>query len=608
MRSRRFDLVVCLFLIVATIAVYWQVGNHDFVNFDDGIYVTQNPRVQVGLVPESIVWAFNTTDAEFWHPLTWLSHMLDCQLYGLNPRGHHFTNLLLHMASTVLLFLILERMTGALWRSAFVAALFALHPLHVESVAWVAERKDVLSTLFWMLTMGAYIYYTECPMLKRYALVLLAFTLGLMAKPMVVTLPFVLLLLDYWPLGRFPREEGHSIFRLFFEKVPLFALAIFFGILTFFAQQKGGLLASLDVLPLEHRIANALVSYVSYIGKMVWPRNLAVYYHQAGTVPIWKVGGSVLFSACVSVLVILARRRRPYLLVGWLWYVGTLVPVIGLVQISTFTMADRYTYVPLIGLFMLIAWSIPELLERWHHRRIALAISGGVVLTAFTVCTWFQLRHWENSVALWKHTANVTDNNYSAYSCLGAALVEQGRFEEAIASVSNSLRMKPDFTEAHNNLGLALCKQGKLDEGIGCFAKAIQIKPDYAQAHNNLGSALAQQGNLEEAIGHFSRALHIDPDLAEAHMSMGLALDRQGSLNEAIVHFSKALEMRPCNVEVRNNLGVALAQQGNLEQAIAHFSKALEIKPDNAKVRNNLTRALRLSGKSEMTVNTLTGR
>jgi Flp pilus assembly protein TadD len=608
MSPRRLKLMLSLLLIVSTICVYWRTLSHDFVSFDDGVYVTQNSHVQAGLAMDSIVWAFTTTDAEFWHPLTWISHMLDCQFYGLNPSGHHFTNLLLHIVNTLLLFLVLQRMTKAIWRSAFVAALFALHPLHVESVAWVAERKDVLSTFFWMLAMGAYFRYTERRVFSRYLLVLTAFALGLMAKSMVVTLPFVLLLLDYWPLGRFETKRGSSILRLFLEKVPLLALTVLFSVITFFAQQKGGLLQSMDVLPLESRIANALVSYAAYGVKMVWPCQLAVYYHQPETAAIWKVLGSAVFLVGVSLMAVLARRRHPYLLVGWFWYLGTLVPVIGLVQIATFRMADRYTYIPLIGLFMLTAWGVPKLLRRWRRQEIALAISGAVVVAAFTVCTWFQLSHWKNSVSLWKHTADVTLNNYSAYSSLGAALIQQDRFDEAVANISEALRIKPEFAEAHNNLGLVLCKKGKLNEGIRYFSRAVELDPDYANAHSNLGSALAQQGKLDDAITYFTRALQIDPDLPEAHIGMGLVLARRGSLNETIVHLSKALQTKPNSAEVHNDLGVTLARQGNLEEAIAHFSKALQVNPNNTEVRNNLKRALQLSGKSEMLPTPSSGR
>jgi tetratricopeptide (TPR) repeat protein len=597
MSTRSLKLVVSFFLVVVTLTVYGQVRNHDFVNFDDDIYVTENPRVQAGLTVDSVVWAFTTTDAEFWHPLTWMSHMLDCQVYGLNPTGHHFTNLLLHLINTLLLFIVLQRMTGAIWQSAFVSALFALHPLHVESVAWVAERKDVLSTLLWILTLGAYIRYTEHPALNRYVLTLMAFIFGLMAKPMLVTLPFVLLLLDFWPLNRFRTEQKSAAIHLLLEKLPFVGLSVLFSVLTFLAQQKGGLLQPVDMLPLWNRVANALVSYIGYAIKMVWPCRLAVYYHQTQTAATWKVLASALALVFVSIVAILRRRRHPYLIVGWFWYIGTLVPVIGLVQIATFTMADRYTYVPLIGLFIAVAWGVPDLLGRWQYRKNALALLGGVALAVLTACSWLQLGHWENSVALWKHTAEVTENNYSAYTSLGAALVHQGRLEDAIRHISEALRIKPDYAEAHNNLGLALYKQGNINDGISHFLKAVQIDPDYAKAYNNLGSALAQQGKLEDAIRQFSRAIEIDPDLPEVLVGMGLALDRRGRLAEAIIHYSKAVAIRPYDVEIRNNLGVALARKGDLEDAIGHFSKALQIDPNNIQVQNNLMKALQLCGR-----------
>jgi len=516
----------------------------------------------MGLTQESVVWAFTAFHSGNWHPFTWLSHMLDCQLFGLKPGMHHLTNLLLHITNTLLLFLLLQRMTGKLWQSAFLAALFGLHPLHSESVAWVSERKDVLSTFFWMLTVGFYLRYVERPGLSRYLLVLLFFALGLMAKPMLVTLPFVLLLIDYWPLGRLRfskscKESNLHIqksqaFRLVWEKAPFFALSAASSFVTVLAQQEGKLVESLHAVPLKMRIANALVSYESYIAKMIWPQDLAVFYPLPETIPMWKTAAAGLLLICLSIVLIRAWRRFPYLGVGWLWYLGTLVPVIGLVHVGGQAMANRYTYIPFVGLFMLIAWGLPDLLGRWHYRTIALGILGVVVLAVLMECTRLQLRHWENSVALWKHTANVTDNNYSAHSMLAAALVERGRFEEAIASASTSLKIKHDFAEACNNLGLALCKQGKLDEGIVSFAKAIQIKPGYAKAHNNLGSALARQGNLNKAVVHFSEALRIDPNLANAQIGIASALARQGRLKEAINHLSKALEIKPNNAEVHS--------------------------------------------------------
>lgn len=600
MRHNPLKLVISLCLVLATIVIYWQVLNHDFVNFDDDIYVTQNPRVQMGLTPQSLSWAFTTTDAEFWHPLTWISHMLDCQLYGLHPGWHHLTNLLLHTANTLLLFLVLEWMTGALWRSAFVAALFSLHPLHVESVAWVAERKDVLSTLFWMLTMAAYVYYTKVPSLKRYVLVPVAFGLGLMAKPMLVTLPFVLLLLDYWPLRRLEKKQGASISRLILEKVPLFALTILFCVVTFFAQQEGGLLPSLEGLPLKDRLANVLVSYVGYMGKMVWPRDLAVYYHLPEAAATWKALVSALFLGFLSILAVWGRKGRPYLAVGWLWYLGTLVPVIGLVQIATFTMADRYTYVTLIGLFIMIAWTVPDLLEGWKYGKGVLLMSAATVLSIFMACTWFQVRHWEDSISLWRHTVKITDSSYSAYNSLGAAFLEQGRLDEAAANIREALRIRPDYGDAHGNMGLVLMGQGSLNGAVAHFAKALEITPDDPQVHSNLGVALADQGHMDKAIVHYSEALRLNPRFAEAHNNMGRALVRQGHLDEAIGHYSKALEIKPRLIEAHNNMGIALVRLGRLDEAIDAFSNALRMAPENTQVRNNLRRTLGMVGKTEM--------
>jgi Flp pilus assembly protein TadD len=579
MRRRRLQLLVCLFLIVPTVAVYWQIRSHDFLNYDDDSYVTENRHVQGGLTWKGITWAFTTTHASNWHPLTWLSHMLDCQLYGLNPKGHHLTNLLLHIANTLLLFLVLKRMTGALWRSAFVAGLFALHPLHVESVAWVAERKDVLSTFFWMTTMWAYVRYVECPRLGRYLLVLLLFSLGLMAKPMLITLPFVLLLIDYWPLSRFQFGHGEAqrpksvilshpmspFLHLVREKIPL-----------------------LDVLPLQVRLANALVAYMSYIGKMIWPVHLAVFYPHPGMPPLWQAAGAGLLLLCVSVVVIRAARRSGYLAVGWLWYLGTLVPVLGLVQVGSQAMADRYTYVPLIGLFIVVAWGVADLAARWRYRRLVLATSAGVVLLALTACTWLQVGHWRHGISLFEHTLDVTANNYLAHLNLGVVLGKQGSLKEATEHFSRGLKIKPNMGALHTNMGLALYKQGRLEEAIDYLSRALQIKPHSAEAHNNIGLALAKQGRLDEAINHFSRALQIKPDDSEARYNLGLALGQQGKPEQALSHYSKTLQMEPDNVEAHYNIGLALARLGRLKEAIEHFSEVLQMEPDNAEAHYNL--------------------
>ncbi|MGD8381071.1 MAG: tetratricopeptide repeat protein [Syntrophobacterales bacterium] len=608
MQTNRLPRLVYLVLIFVTLVVFHQLPSHDFINLDDDILVYENPHVHAGLNKEGIAWAFTTFEAYNYHPLTWLSHMLDCELFGLRPGMHHLTNLLFHLMNTALLLFVLRRMTGALWRSGFVAALFALHPLHVESVAWVAERKDLLSAFFWFLSIWAYARYTERPGLNRYLPVLLFFSLGLLAKPMVVTLPFVLLLLDFWPLGRTqfhqagtdnrPLQQKVSVFRLVWEKIPLFALAAISIVVTFAAQQQGGALKSLEAFPLTTRIANALISYLSYIGKMIWPHNLAVYYPHSGSIPVWQAAGAGLTLICVTVLVIWTARKRPYLAVGWLWYLGTLVPVIGLVQVGSQAMADRYTYLPLVGLFIALAWGVPCLFAGWRHRQSMLAILATIVLVSFTVCTWLQLRHWQNSITLFQHTLQVTTNNHFAHNNLGVALAQDGRLNEAISHYSEALRLKPGAFEVHNNLANALAAQGSVNEAIQHYFEALRLEPDYDKAHNNLGNVLAGTGRGEEAIIHYSEAIKINPDYAGAHYNLANALAAQGSVDEAIQHYFEALRILPDWAGAHNNLGVSLEKSGKLKEAIAHYHEALRIRPDYAKARNNLERALRLMGES----------
>ena len=474
--------------------------------------------------------------------------MLDCQLYGLNPAGHHLTNVLLHSASTVLLFLVLQWMTGARWRSAFVAALFAVHPLHVESVAWVAERKDVLSTFFWMLTLWAYAWYVFRPTLSRYLLTLLCFVLGILAKPMAVTLPFVLLLLDYWPLNRlalnqqvddkdslvdkesFSPDSGRWFAtNVIIEKLPFLSIAALTSIVTLFIQQSSGAAKSLFQYPLTDRITNALVSYVSYIGKMIWPQNLAVVYpHPGQSLTMWQAALAGLMLLVISTAVIRVGRRYPYLPVGWLWYVGTLVPVIGLIQSGDQGMADRYTYIPLIGLFIIISWGVSEFVKNWRHRRIVLASTASTLLLILTICALLQVRHWKNDITLFTHALNVTENNFVAHNNLGAALARQGKLKDAIPHFIEALRIFPDYERSHFNLGLARDKQGALDEALVHFSAALQIKPDYPEAHNGLGVALARQGRLEEAIAHFRAALQLQPDNGMARANLDLAIQLVG--------------------------------------------------------------------------------
>jgi Tfp pilus assembly protein PilF len=577
---------ICLALIAANLIVYASLGHHDFVSFDDGDYVTGNPTVARGLTWHGVRWAFTSGYASNWHPLTWLSHMLDVQLYGLNPGPQHVTNLLFHIANTLLLFGLLHGMTGALGRSAFVAGLFAVHPLHVESVAWVAERKDVLSTLFGLLTLWAYVAYTRRPDLRRYLAVLMLFALGLMAKPMLVTLPFVMLLLDYWPLRRL--APLRSIGPLVREKLPLLALSIASSIVTFAVQRRGGAVMGLDVIPLSLRAANALVSYVAYIGKMLWPTRLAVFYPYVQPLPGWWIAGACLCLVAVSVVVLWAGGRHPYLPVGWFWYLGTLVPVIGLVQVGSQPIADRYTYLPLIGLFLLVAWGVPELLIRWPPGRVALPAAAVVLISACAVAANTQLQNWESSTALWTHALEVTAGNNVAFNNLGNVLAKQGRFDDAIAEYSEALRIKPDYAFAHNNLGRVLASQGRAGEAIEQYTEALRIEPDYADAHNNLGIVLADQGKLDEAIAQYSGALRTKPDFADAHNNWGIALAKSGKADQAIHEFLEALRIKPDYPEAHNNLGIVLASQGKVREAMAQYSEALRLKPDFQEARRSL--------------------
>ena len=495
----RVELLICLLLVIVTFAVYWQVRNFTFVNYDDSQYVTENQYVQAGLNYESIIWAFSSNHAANWHPLTWLSHMLDIQLYGMNPGAHHQTNLIFHIANALLLFFVLRKMTGSLWQSSVVAALFALHPLHVESVAWVAERKDVLSAFFWMLTMFSYARYAERPGINRYLPVVGFFILGLMAKPMLVTLPFVLLLLDYWPLRRMqfnpPADDRHSLQQrspgllLFWEKIPLFILALASSVVSFLAQKSGGALGSMEIYPLTTRVANAIVAYVKYIGKMIWPANLAVFYPHSGSLPAWQVIGAGVLLGFITFVAIRSFRQHPWFVVGWLWFLGTLVPVIGLVQVGLQAMADRYTYIPLIGLFIIVAWGVPQLMVRWRHKDKLLASTTVALFIILSVTSGLQLRHWKNSMTLFKHALDVTDNNYLAHNAFGNVLKEQGKINDndAMRHYSMALEIRSDYAAPHYNIGHTLATQGKHQDAIDHFQKAIQsylILPEYSTSRS----------------------------------------------------------------------------------------------------------------------------
>ena len=613
---------ICLALAMTTLAVFMPVAGQGFVNYDDSDYVTENAHVQSGLKWENVVWAFTTGHASNWHPLTWLSHMLDCQLFGLKAGGPHLVSVGFHIANTLLLFLLLRRMTGALWRSALVAALFALHPLHVESVAWASERKDVLSAFFFLLTIWAYVRHVEVQSPKSnvqsqatrntqhasrftfhvsrfYLLSLSFFVLGLMSKPMLVTMPFVLLLIDYWPLRRpgATSLESQPVagLLLLLEKVPFFVLSVASSVITFLVQRKGGAVST--ALTFGERIANALVSYVRYIGKTFWPKNLSILYPHPGHWPTWQVMASAGLLLAVSAAVILMARRRPYLAVGWLWFCGTLIPVIGLIQVGIQSMADRYTYVPLIGLFIMLAWGIDELMPARPWRGSALAIGAALSLAACGLLTERQIRFWRDSEALFGHAVKVTRDNYLAYNNLGFYLNNQGRTAEAMENYRLSLKINPSYEDALNNLGYALAGQKKYAEAIQLYEAALRVRPRHAEVHNNLGNALSETGKIDEAIQHYLIALQEKPDHADAHNNLGIALAMKSKLDEAIPHFQAAIRAKPGYASAHSNLGNALAVQHKLDDAIKEYKEALRLKPEDAQAHNNLGNALAEQGK-----------
>jgi tetratricopeptide (TPR) repeat protein len=592
--SRSTVAAVCGLLLLAVIAVFGQTAGHDFVNFDDDDYVYANRHVLGGLSDEGIAWAFTAYRSWYWHPLTWLSHMADCQLYGLKPGGHHLTSVLLHAAAAVLLLLALRRMTRALWPSAWAAAVFAIHPLRAESVAWVAERKDVLSGLLFMSTLWLYARYVQRPASwGRYWAVLASFALGLTAKPMLVTLPLVLLLLDYWPLGRFSQRW----LAVIAEKIPLLLLAAASCLVTLAAQRDG--VQPLEQLAFPGRVANAAVAYVAYLGKMLCPAGLAIYPLPQGPPPAWEVVAAVAVLLAISAAVFVVRRKCPYLLFGWLWYLGTLVPVIGLVQVGNQAMADRYTYLTQIGLYLAMAWGAAQAAGRWRHGRWALAAVAALLAAGCTACAWQQTCYWRDSETLWTHTLACTRQNPIAQNNLGSALAQRGQVDGAMAHYQRALEIKPDSVEAHVNLGNALAGRGRVDEAVAHYLKALEINPGFESAHYNLGLALAGRGQLDEAIVHFRKALRIRPDFELAHNNLGLALAHRGQVEEAMAHYRTALQIRPDFEMAHCNLGLALAGRGQLDEAMAHFRKALETRPDYLEAHYGLGLALADRGRVE---------
>ena len=609
--NKTLKITINLLLILATFAVYLQIQDHEFIYFDDDLYITNNLNVQAGLTSESIKWAFTTSHPPYWHPMTWLSHMLDYQLFGLHPKGQYLTNLFLHISSVLILFIVLLRMTGALWQSGFVAAMFAIHPLNVESVAWIAERKNVLSTLFWLMTIWAYICYAQRPTIKRYGLVFLFFSLGLMSKPMLATLPFVLLLLDYWPLRRFQFEQeiDHTetleintakksrAFRLVLEKTPLFVLTIGLSIVTVRLQKIAGAITSLDVFPLQARITNATVSYLEYLGKMIWPSELSILYpHPGNALPLWQgvLCGMVLVG--ITIFSIKLIRKAPYFAVGWFWYLGTLVPVIGIVQVGVQAMANRFAYIPLIGIFIIVAWGVPELISKWRYKEKILSVSVGIIILTLLITTWREVSYWKNSITIFKHAIRVTDKKYPTFARihnnLGVNLSAEEKNDEAISNYKMAIKIKPDFAGAYFNLGKALSAEGEYEEAISNYKTAIKIKPDFTDAHYNLGNVLSSDGKREKAIFHYKMAIKSKPDFAQAHYNLANHLFANSDNSEAISHYKMAIGLKSDYADAHNNLGNALSAEGKNEEAISHYKMAIKIKPDYVNAYNNLGAAL----------------
>ncbi len=578
--------LICAGLAACCAALYGQTLSHGFLSYDDGLYVFENSHVQAGLNWNNMGWAFTTPAANYVHPLTWISHMLDCQLYGLQPWGHHLTSLVIHALNAVLLFLVLARLTGRRWPSALVAFLFAVHPLHVESVAWIAERKGVLSMLFWTAALGAYGWYRRRPGVVRYLAVTMMFLLGLMSKPMVVTLPFVLLLLDAWPLGRIDfsaswRDAVRGLVRPIGEKFPLFLLTAVFCATTVIMQLNGKNLDFGDKIPFTARCANAVVVYVIYLLKTIWPQNLAVYYPHPLIRPPWQVAGASAILAAITLACLLQARRRPHLIVGWLWYVGTLVPVIELVQIGSFSHADRYTYIPLVGIFIMAAWSADEVrsLGRAHSTVMTAAAAVAVAVLGFTAFN--QTAYWKDDLTLFGRDLAVAGDNAVAHDNIGAALVDRKKPEEAAEQFKLALKSEPKDAEALYNLGVVAESLGHPIEAESWYRQTLQCKPEHPKAHNNLGGIMAQSGRPDEAITHFRAAVQLAPDIADAHNNLGNLLALRGKLEEAMGEYGKALELDPGQVSIRLNLAKILSHLGRQDEALQQLAKVLQVAPEN---------------------------
>lgn len=586
---------ISLFLVLSILAVYGQMHHYPFITLDDPTYVEGNPHIREGLTLKGAYWALTAIYASNWHPLTWISHMMDVEFFGMAAGPHHVTNILLHILNSLLLLYTLNCLTGRLWPSSLVAAIFALHPINVEMVAWVSQRKTLLCLFFWILALWFYHRYVQRPSAGRYILVLLSFILGLMSKPAIVVLPFILVLLDYWPLARFSSDDsngGMKRIKHFVtsikEKIPLWFITVAGCVLTYTSQKAGGAVTALDTLPLNVRISNALLSYTGYLWKAFWPHKLAILYPYPDIIPAWCVGVSAILLCAIFVWAMQVARKHPYVIVGWLWYLLILGPVIGIVQIGVQAMADRYASIPLVGIFIIVIWGISEVSRHWSHRTLKLAALTIPFLFVLSTTTYMQAQTWRDSVAVFRQALSVSQENSMAYNNMGYALSSQNRMDDAVAYYTMALRIRPDFEDARFNMGVALFLQGNYKEAVEQFTLVLQLNPLNEKAHNNLGAAMAKMGDASGAIKHYQSALRLNSEYADAHKNLANIYFEKGMAKAADAHYRTAIELNPYDKHARNNLGLVLVSQGKPDEAIRQFSEALRIDGDFKEALHNL--------------------
>lgn len=600
------QILMGLLLLLVTLVVYYPDRDKEFINFDDDVYIFNNKSVNSGLSLANLKWAFRSTFHEHWHPLTWLSHMLDCQIFGLNPRGHHAVNAGLHIINVLLVFLVFQRMTAAFYRSILIAALFALHPLHIESVAWAAGRKDLLSLFFFLLTLYSYVIFTEKPTWLIYLASICFFCMGLLSKSMLITLPFVLLLLDLWPLGRLEKEplrfngmagkffklnQRQPLYKfilLVIEKLPFFGITVLFGIVLILIRHKRVFHENWKDVALWDRLVNADVAYMGYIGKIFWPQNLALPYPSFGEISNWQAFFAVVFLVSVSGMVISWMRRFPFLFVGWFWFLGTLVPVIGLIATGPSAMADRYCYLPAMGIYVILVWGCYEVLKNFKFREYFFAIVSGIVLVMLTAVSMEQVRYWQNSISLFTHTLSVTRDNHIAHVNLGGALAKKNRPDEAIAHFKRAAEIEPDNYKIYNNIGVVYFRKGDFEKSGAHFRQAIKIRPENDLAYRYLGIMATDAGQLEDAIRFLSRAVEINPYNLDAHINLGIALAEDGKFDGAIYHFHRAIDINPRDEKAYFNLGEVYRHKGDFTTALSFYKKALKYNPKKKRARKKI--------------------